>query len=92
MTYNEGFLYVKSHDCLITWSCEVTLGGVTYYSHYQAFRRVFLIKGAIFFKKEHLQRRLKQLHFEKDPGYNTSILDNKIRGSFALKSLYIKEV
>ena len=39
MTYSEGFLYAKSHDCLIMWSREVTLGGVTYYSRYQAFRQ-----------------------------------------------------
>ena len=31
----------------------------------------FLLRGAVFFKIGHLKRRLKQLHLEKDPGYNT---------------------
>ena len=42
-----------------------------YSSRFQPLRRLFLIEGAIFFKIGHLWRRLKQLHLEKDPGYNT---------------------
>ena len=34
MTYSEDFLSAKSHDCLITWSHEVTWGGVTYCRRY----------------------------------------------------------
>ena len=32
MTYSE-FPIDKSHECLITWSCEVTRGGVTRYAY-----------------------------------------------------------
>ena len=34
MTNSECILSAKSHDCLITWSREVTWGGVTYYRRY----------------------------------------------------------
>ena len=30
MTYSEGFLSAKSHDCLCTWSHEITSGSVIY--------------------------------------------------------------
>ena len=34
ITYTEGLLSPKSHDCLITWLHEVIWGGGTYYRHY----------------------------------------------------------